>query len=176
MTADGHTCIMLIRRISNREQIFKEKMMCQMVEIKTNFDTEIRVAEIKKEVIENIIEAARACALIGQIILFGSAIESRCTENSDVDMLVISDTNRSKLYRDKSYQEFLRRLHDRDNYEQMYDVICVHGLDEVYQKQGTVDLFREVIERGKHYTGECEYGDFTYRICKSGYSGIKVCP
>ena len=108
--------------------------MCQMVSVKTNFNTEIQVADIKKDVIENIIEAASACTRICQIILFGSALESRCEENSDVDMLVVSDITRSKLYKDKGYQEFLKRLHKIDGYEQMYDVICVHGLEEIYKK------------------------------------------
>lgn len=123
--------------------------MCQMVSIKTNFNTEIEVADIKKDVIENIIEAAGMCNRICQIILFGSVIENRCTIDSDVDMLIVSDISRSKLYRDKGYREFLKRLHNRDDYEQMYDVICVHGMDEVYRNQDTVHLFRDVIETGK---------------------------
>lgn len=123
--------------------------MCQMVSIKTNFNTEIEVADIKKNVIENIIEAAGMCNRICQIILFGSVIDNRCTKDSDVDMLIVSDISRSKLYRDKGYREFLKRLHDRDDYEQMYDVICVHGMDEVYRNQNTVHLFRDVIETGK---------------------------
>lgn len=123
--------------------------MCQLIPVKTNFNTEIEVADIKKDVIENIIEAAGACTRICQIILFGSVIESSCTEDSDVDMLVISDTSRSRLYKDKSYREFLKRLHDKDDYEQMYDVICVHGMEEIYQYQDTVSLFRDVIDCGK---------------------------
>ena len=87
--------------------------MCRLVNVKTNFNTGIEVADIKKEVVENIIEAAGVCSRICQIILFGSVIESRCTEDYDVDMLVISDTPRSKLYKDKGYQEFLRRLHEK---------------------------------------------------------------
>lgn len=120
-----------------------------MVSIKTNFDTEIQVADIKKDVIENIIKAASACTKICQIILFGSVIENRCQEDSDVDMLVVSETTRSRLYKDKGYQEFLKRLHEKDEYEQRYDVICVHGMEELYQKQNSVGLFREVIERGQ---------------------------
>ncbi len=54
--------------------------MCRLVNVKTNFNTEIEVADIKKEVVENIIEAAGVCSRICQIILFGSVIESRCTE------------------------------------------------------------------------------------------------
>ena len=123
--------------------------MCRMVNIKTNFDTEIEVADIKKDVVENIIKAADACIPICQIILFGSVLDSRCREDSDVDLLIVSDTVRSKLYRDKRYQEFLKRLHDKDDYEQMYDVICVHGLDEVYQNRKNTELFRDVIEGGK---------------------------
>lgn len=123
--------------------------MCQMVNVKTNFDTEIEVADIKKDVVENIIEAAGVCSKICQIILFGSVIESRCTEASDVDMLVISDTTRSKLYKDKGYQEFLSRLHDKDDYEQLYDVICVHNQDELNRSQNTTRLFRDILKDGK---------------------------
>lgn len=123
--------------------------MCKMVSIKTNFDTEIQVADIKKDVIENIIKAASACTKICQIILFGSAIENRCQEDSDVDMLVVSEITRSRLYKDKGYQEFLKRLHEKDEYEQRYDVICVHGMEELYQKQDSVGLFRDVLECGQ---------------------------
>lgn len=123
--------------------------MCRMVSVKTNFDTEIQVADIKKDVIENIIKAASVCTRICQIILFGSVIEDRCQEDSDVDMLVVSDTTRSQLYKDKGYQEFLKRLHAKDGYEQMYDVICVNGIEEIYQKQDSIGLFRDVIECGK---------------------------
>ena len=123
--------------------------MCRLVNVKTNFNTEIEVADIKKEVVENIIEAADVCSRICQIILFGSVIESRCTEDSDVDMLVISDTPRSKLYKDKGYQEFLRRLHEKDDYDQLYDVICVHNQEELHRNQNTTRLFRDVLEDGK---------------------------
>ena len=77
--------------------------MCRMTSIKTNFDTEIEVADIKKDVIENILKAAGTCTPICQIILFGYVLESRCTPDSDVDMLVVSDTTRSRLYKDKRY-------------------------------------------------------------------------
>lgn len=117
--------MMLVKSKSKEETLVKGKYMCQMVQVKTN------------------------CTRIRQIILFGSVIESRCTEDSDVDMLVVSDISRSRLYKDKGYREFLKKLHDKDDYEQMYDVICVHGMDEVYQKQDTVCLFRDVIENGK---------------------------
>lgn len=141
--------MMLVKSKSKEETLVKGKYMCQMVQVKTNFDTEIEVADIKKDIIENIVEVAGICTRIRQIILFGSVIESRCTEDSDVDMLVVSDISRSRLYKDKGYREFLKKLHDKDDYEQMYDVICVHGMDEVYQKQDTVCLFRDVIENGK---------------------------
>lgn len=119
-----------------------------MVNVKTNFGSEIEVADIKRNVIENIIEAAGACSKICQIILFGSVIEDTCTEDSDIDMLIVSNTTRSKLYKDKGYQKFLQSLHDRDDYEQLYDVICVQGMNEVYQHQDS-NLFRDVIEKGK---------------------------
>ncbi len=123
--------------------------MCRMTSVKTNFETEIEVADIKKGVVENIVEAAAACAKISRIILFGSVIETRCTEDSDVDMVIVSDISRSRLYQDKGFQLFMQKLHDRDDYEQMYDVICVHGMDEVYRKKNDMSLFRDVAEKGR---------------------------
>lgn len=82
--------------------------MCQMVSIKTNFNTEIEVADIKKNVIENIIEAAGMCNRICQIILFGSVIDNRCTIDSDVDMLIVSDISRSKIRASRSALEAIR--------------------------------------------------------------------
>ena len=43
----------------------------------------------------------------------------------------------------------MKKLHDRDDYEQIYDVICVHGLEEIYQNRKNRELFQDVIERGK---------------------------
>ncbi len=45
--------------------------MCQMVPVKTNINTEIQVADIKKDVIVKIIKVASVCIRICQIILFG---------------------------------------------------------------------------------------------------------
>ena len=66
-----------------------------------------------------------------------------------MDLLVISDVTRSKLYKDKGYQEFLRRLHDYDNYEQLYDVICVRSEEELNLNKNRTRLFRDVITDGK---------------------------
>ncbi len=33
----------------------------------------------------------------------------------------------------------------------MYDVICVHGMEEIYKKQDSFGLFRDVIKCGQTF-------------------------
>ena len=53
--------------------------MCNLVNINTNYNTQVRVAEIKIKEIQNIIAAASKCVHIQEIILFGSALQT-CTQ------------------------------------------------------------------------------------------------
>lgn len=71
--------------------------MCKLTVIETNCDTKIQVADTKKKHIENIIKAAPTCKHILEIILFGSSLETRCTEQSDIDIAIVSDYTIGKL-------------------------------------------------------------------------------
>lgn len=123
--------------------------MCNLVNINTNYNTQVRVAEIKIKEIQNIIAAASKCVHIQEIILFGSALEERCTDESDIDIVVISNVARSRLYRLKTYAEFLSSLHQDDDYIQQYDVICVNGRDQLIKNKDKIKLYDNVIKYGQ---------------------------
>lgn len=121
--------------------------MCRLVNIDTNFDSNIMVADIKAEYIANILEKAEICRNICSIYLFGSALNEECRETSDIDVLVVSDVTRSKLYKTKSFNQFLVKLHEKDGYLQQYDVICVHGMKELEKNRGK--FYHDVLANGK---------------------------
>lgn len=123
--------------------------MCNLVNINTNYNTQVQVAEIKRDNIQNIINAASKCAHIQEIILFGSALEERCTDESDIDIVIISNVSRSRLYRLKTYAEFLTSLHKDDDYMQQYDVICVNGKDQLIKNKDKIELYGNVIKYGQ---------------------------
>ena len=71
--------------------------MCKLVNLKTNLENEIKVAEIKRDEIINVINAASLCKKIDMLILYGSSLEDRCNQYSDIDIAVISKYPVSKL-------------------------------------------------------------------------------
>ena len=95
--------------------------MSKMISLSTNGKT-VRVAEIKKEYIKNIIKCAEQCREISRIMLFGSSIENRCKENSDVDIAVFGDIPKGAMYKRKSYNRFLDNIYSFD-LKQDYDVL-----------------------------------------------------
>ena len=123
--------------------------MCRLVCMNTNFNTHIMVADIKAEYIQNILEKADICSNICSIYLFGSVLREDCSEDSDIDVLVVSDVARSKLYKTRGYKQFLRKLHDKDGYIQQYDVICVHGIQELEKNRHKIILYNDVLIYGR---------------------------
>ncbi len=123
--------------------------MCRLVSIDTNFNTKIMVADIKAEYINNILQKAGLCKNISHIYLLGSALKEECKEASDIDILVVSDIARSKLYKTKSFNLFLVDLHEKDNYYQQYDVICVHGMQELEKNRHRVMLYYDILMNGE---------------------------
>lgn len=88
-----------------------------------------KVADIKKKYILNIVDAASKCDIIDTVILFGSSIEERCTEDSDIDIAVFGKQNPSRALSSKKYERFARQLYAYDDHNQGYDIL--------YFKQGT---------------------------------------
>lgn len=122
--------------------------MCRMVNILSNDGSEIRVAEIKKAYIENIITSASKCRQIDAVILFGSALEERCTENSDIDFAIISKYSVDKLSSLKSFANFVNAMYDCDA-KQEYDRLYFKSFSEIEDKQEEVGVCRELLNKGK---------------------------
>ena len=126
--------------------------MCKLSTVTTNYGEKIHVAEIKKDYIDNIIHAAGLCEKIDEIILFGSSIEERCTANSDIDIAVISNVSRSKLFSDKSYRMFQNAVYHMDIL-QNYDILQFNSLRELKEKKSPV--CGEISSKGKSIYRRC---------------------
>ena len=96
--------------------------MCKIVNIKIG-NRNIRVADIKKKYIYNIVNAAQKCRYIDRIVLFGSSTMERCKETSDIDIAVFGSASKSKALTSKSYRDFAGQLYAFDDYSQGYDIL-----------------------------------------------------
>ena len=104
--------------------------MCKLTPIQTNTDNIIKVASIKAETIKKILQIASDCSKIDYLYIFGSSVEERCTPTSDLDIAIISNITRSKLFRNKEYTEFTNKLYAIDP-EQDYDIIQFNSIDSI---------------------------------------------
>ena len=96
--------------------------MCQVKEM--NIDNRIiHVADIKQKYISNIIDAAKKCTFIDRIILFGSSIEDRCTDDSDIDLAIFGNQTKYKCLNSKEYRRFAEELYSFDDFNQSYDLL-----------------------------------------------------
>lgn len=111
--------------------------MCRLVDLKTGHGDIIQVADIKKDSIQNIIDAAQTCNTISEIILFGSSLEERCKDNSDIDIAVISNVSRAKLFKSKSYQEFTKQIY-LFKMGQDYDILQFNSLQDIESSKDAV--------------------------------------
>ena len=96
--------------------------MCEVKTISLG-DRVIKVADLKQKYIMNIIDAAGKCDFIDRVVLFGSSIEERCTETSDIDLAVFGSQSRSKALSSRKYERFARQLYSFDNHNQAYDIL-----------------------------------------------------
>ncbi len=95
--------------------------MSQLVEMKIN-NKIIKIADVKRKYIENIMECAREYGFIDRVILFGSSLTEDCDEASDVDIAIFGNRPQSQCYRLKAYAEMLSKIHGYD-YKQEYDIL-----------------------------------------------------
>jgi predicted nucleotidyltransferase len=96
--------------------------MCKVLPMNVG-TRQIRVAEIKQKYIRNIIDAARECDLIDRVVLFGSSLQERCLDSSDIDIAVFGNQPRSRALTSKKYERFARQLFSFDNHAQAYDIL-----------------------------------------------------
>ncbi len=114
--------------------------MCKLVAIKSNYGTESMVADIKKDFILNIIDKAPLCKYIEKIVLFGSSIEERCTDNSDIDIAVFGEKTPGKVLTSPSYRKFAGEVYKFNDYSQDYDIL--------YFKNGSKGGILDSISKG----------------------------
>lgn len=95
--------------------------MCKIVTISID-GKEIAVADIKLDYIKNIVKLASRCEKIKRIVLFGSALEDRCSKESDIDLAVFGDESEGKVLLSKSYKDFVKGVFAYD-FSQNYDIL-----------------------------------------------------
>lgn len=122
--------------------------MCQLVSIDTNYGEKVEVAEIKRNYIENIISSASQCKAISEIILFGSALEERCCEQSDIDIVIVSKCAINILCKNKGFSKFVEQIYSLD-FAQEYDRLYFNSLDEIEKKMDSVPICKELVQKGK---------------------------
>ena len=121
-------------------------IMCKLVSLKTNYGAKINVADIKKDCISNIVNQAEQCNKIECIILFGSSLEERCKDYSDIDIAIISSLTKSRLFRLASYDKFTTDIYSK-NIEQDYDILQFTSWEDIANRNDSI--CREIIEKGK---------------------------
>lgn len=122
--------------------------MCNLVELHTNFNTSVMVAENKADTIMFIIENASKCPKIDAILLFGSALAENCKEVSDIDLAIISNNSLGSLCRTKSFNSFMEGLYLR-NMSQDYDCLYFKSLDEIAAHKDKAPIYNELLDKGK---------------------------
>lgn len=118
--------------------------MCRLEALST--DKQIQVADIKKPIIENIVIIASICKEIDYVILFGSSLEDKCTEQSDIDLAIISNVTRSKFLRSNSYDRFTTALYNIDD-EQTYDILQFNSMEDLERRDSLV--CKDIVNKGK---------------------------
>lgn len=109
--------------------------------IKLSDESNAYVSDNKKSYILNIVNSAGQCDIIDKIVLFGSALEERCNDDSDIDIAVFGNKTKYNAMRSKKYLDFTRRIYDFGEFQD-YDIIY-------FPSDKTHDLFLSEIEKGQ---------------------------
>lgn len=111
--------------------------MCNLIPIQTNTGEIVKVASIKADTIKKISELTSLCSKIDYIYIFGSSLTEKCTHKSDIDIAIISNITRSKLFRNKEYTEFTNKLYGIDP-EQDYDILQFNSLEAIKKSKDII--------------------------------------
>lgn len=121
--------------------------MAKLIQLcKKSLISDIKVADIKINEIKNIISSAKECKSIDYIILFGSSLEERCNEESDIAIAIVSNITKSRLYRAKEYKDFLANVYEY-NLKQEYDIIQFNSLEDI--KKHEYSVYLDIAEKCK---------------------------
>lgn len=102
--------------------------MCKLLPVTTNTGKVVYVADIKKIVIQEIINLSGKCGILDYVILFGSSLEERCSDNSDIDIAFISDIGKEKMLKSRKLRELRLALYQ---YDQDYDFLYYKSLNDI---------------------------------------------
>jgi predicted nucleotidyltransferase len=101
-------------------------VMCKLVDCHTNYGEIYKVADIKVNYISNIVNSATICSDIERIVLFGSALEERCKNISDIDIAIFGEKTEYKFLRSKQFKEFERQIYTFGEFQD-YDVLYIQN-------------------------------------------------
>jgi len=113
--------------------------MGQLVEMKID-DKIIKIADVKRKYIENIMECAKDYGFIDRVVLFGSSLTENCNEGADIDIAIFGSKTQSQCYRLKAYAEMLSKIYSYD-FEQEYDILYFQS-----GKKYTDAIFEDVMK------------------------------
>ena len=92
-------------------------------------NTDIYVSELKLKYVEYIISICKDFDFIDKVILFGSTLEERCKESSDIDIVIVGNKTKSKCLTSKQYRYFAESLFSFD-FGQDYDILYTNNLSK----------------------------------------------
>jgi predicted nucleotidyltransferase len=116
--------------------------MCKLIVGKTNKEKDFKAADIKMNCIQNIINVAPKCRSIHKIVLFGSSIEERCTERSDIDIAIFGSMSEYRFLTSNSYGVFADSLFAYADFLQDYDILY---FKEGVKKYDRCDIMRDIM-------------------------------
>ena len=96
----------------------EECILCKMIHYKDGK----YIADIKHKYVLNIVKQAELCENICRIMLFGSSLEERCTDKSDIDIAVFGKQSKNKYLQSKEFKNFQDQLFLYD-LNQDYDIL-----------------------------------------------------
>lgn len=80
------------------------------------------VSDIKLSHIQNVSKQAEKCKNISRIMLFGSSLEERCTNRSDIDIAVFGQMSKAKYLGSSEFKRFQDQVYLYD-LNQDYDIL-----------------------------------------------------
>ena len=112
----------------------------------------VRVASNKHDYIRNIVKCAEMCDHIQKIVLFGSVLESRCRDQSDIDIAVFGDLPEGKMLALNSYVRFSDGIYDykKPDFFQDYDVLYFKTGDQQGGITHAIENGVVIYERAQH--------------------------
>ena len=129
----------------NQEKVAR---MCKMVSMTIN-NRSIMVADLKVDAINNAIDKISELKEISKAILFGSALEERCTEDSDIDIALFGEMTENRFFSRKDVSDFKYALAKGCGLREAYDILYFQNKD--YDSDSLIMI--EIREKGQTIYG-----------------------